>query len=70
MKHTLFCFFLFPILLQAQGNLQFNKVINLKYKICGGFNQTCTTPEIYFDTVPSGKVWKIEFELNRSCSRL
>lgn len=51
MKKLLFIIILFGFLgINAQGNLQFNQVINLD------FSGTNTTPV----TVPAGKVWKIE----------
>lgn len=49
---TIFFLFAFLILgsLKAQGNLQFNQVINM------AFTAANTTPV----TVPAGKVWKLE----------
>lgn len=49
---TFFFLFAFLILgsLKAQGNLQFNQVINM------AFTSANTTPV----TVPAGKVWKLE----------
>jgi hypothetical protein len=49
---TFFFLFTFLILgsLKAQGNLQFNQVINM------AFTASNTTPV----TVPAGKVWKLE----------
>ena len=46
----LFSFLLFSFSFKAQGNLQFNQVLNLEI--------TCCTASAF--TVPVGKVWKIE----------
>ena len=43
--------------IQAQGNLQFNRVVNLKYSVACN-NSANTTVGII--TVPTDKVWKIE----------
>mgnify|MGYP006273791781 FL=1 len=51
MKRIFFILFItFGLKAQAQGNLQFNQVINM------AFTAANTTPV----TVPAGKVWKIE----------
>lgn len=51
MKNLFFILFIiFGLKAQAQGNLQFNQVINM------AFTAANTTPV----TVPAGKVWKIE----------
>jgi len=69
----LFNFLLFPMLSFAQsgsGNLKFNRVVNLHHVYISG--PACTLPNPNFpwftsndvrdkDTVPAGKVWKIEF---------
>ncbi len=49
----LFLFLSFAFKLNAQGNLQFNQVITLN-----GTPSPCTLVNI--DTVPIGKIWKIE----------
>ena len=45
--------------LSAQGNLQFNQVVNLNYThtIPSGFSNSTVTNI----TVPAGKIWKIEY---------
>ena len=51
--------FLISLSASAQGNLQFNQVVNLNYThtIPSGYsNSTVTTI-----TVPVGKIWKIEY---------
>jgi hypothetical protein len=55
MKTKRWLFFLiasiFPFLLKAQGNLQFNQVLLLS---------TTASSNTLLGTVPSGKVWKVE----------
>ncbi len=43
--------------IQAQGNLQFNRVVNLKYSVACNNSSNTTVGNI---TVPTDKVWKIE----------
>ena len=59
MKKLLFISFLFISLSSfSQGNLQFNKVINLNYTgMAAGSTETTTTTV----TIPDGKVWKITY---------
>ena len=58
MKILVLSFFLFPFsFLFSQGNLQFNKVWNLKYTVAAPNNANTTVGTI---TVPANKVWKIE----------
>lgn len=46
----------------AQVNLQFSKPITMGGVLCGGINSTCSGFQGWDgDTVPAGKIWKIEF---------
>jgi hypothetical protein len=59
----LFSCLLFSLSFKAQGNLQFNQVLNLEI--------TCCTASAF--TVPVGKVWKIESSMaynNNSPTRI
>ncbi|MCX6191512.1 MAG: hypothetical protein NT109_04445 [Flavobacteriia bacterium] len=59
----LFSCLLFSLSFKAQGNLQFNQVLNLEI--------TCCTASTF--TVPVGKVWKIESSMaynNNSPTRI
>ena len=44
---------------QAQGNLQFNKVINMQIQTTGASNDPGNLEEIGNFTVPDGKIWKV-----------
>ena len=60
MKKLIFIAICFVSLnLSAQGNLQFNQVVNLNYThtIPSGFSNSTVTNI----TVPAGKIWKIEY---------
>ena len=50
---TFLCLLLSSFVVKSQNNLQFNRVINF-----GG--SIAPRSEVILDTVPSGKVWKIE----------
>ena len=59
MKKLLFISFLFVSLSSfSQGNLQFNKVINLNYTGEGVYLGKKTLANV---TIPDGKVWKITY---------
>ena len=59
MKKLLFISFLFISLSSfSQGNLQFNKVINLNYK---GMASQASETIASSVTIPDGKVWKITY---------
>ena len=59
MKKLLFIFFLFISLSSfSQGNLQFNKVINLNYYGTGVDTNKATIASV---TIPDGKVWKVTY---------
>ena len=46
----------------AQVNLQFSKPITMGGVLCGGINSVCIGFRGWDgDTVPAGKIWKIEF---------
>ncbi len=56
-KYSLILFFLITLGAKAQGNLQFNQVITKSgYLTCGSSSDVLT--------VPSGKVWKLEYYTN------
>jgi hypothetical protein len=58
-NYLLFFYLLFTSGLNAQGNLQFNQVVTLN-----GTPTPCVNTNI--DTVPAGKVWKIEAWTNNN----
>jgi hypothetical protein len=63
---TLLVFFGFLLCtsLWGQVNLQFSKPITISGVVCGGINNNCAGSSYKTfdgDTVPSGKVWKIQF---------
>ena len=64
-KHLITLFFLLGLKNIYCQNLAFNKPITLQKVWCGGVNNTCNTVSGYSypksDTVPTGKIWKIEF---------
>jgi hypothetical protein len=53
----LIIFFLTSLEMFAQGNLQFNRVVNLKYSVACNTSANTTVATV---TVPTDKVWKIE----------
>ena len=64
MKKLLFIAICFVSLnLSAQGNLQFNQVITYSEYDSGGGN----FPAVTIGTVPTGKVWKIEYYMSSAC---
>jgi hypothetical protein len=48
-------FLIIPLASMAQGNLQFNQILNFQGEL------TTTNPNSPEYTVPAGKVWKIEY---------
>lgn len=64
MKKLLYIFtLLFSFAIYSQGNLQFNKVINITLNVPGGTASNLDGITVYSAgsyTIPDGKVWKIE----------
>ena len=64
MKKLLFISFLFISLSSfSQGNLQFNKVINLNYTGMASLSSETIAASV---TIPDGKVWKITYSFLNS----
>ena len=67
MKKLLFISFLFVSLGSfSQGNLQFNKVINLNYTGNGADTNKSTITTV---TIPDGKVWKVTYVYTQIADR-